>query len=36
MYYEQMEISLLSLALEIGWHPSTLAPLTTITSSLPK
>jgi hypothetical protein len=36
MYYGQMEFSLLSLAWKLGLHPSSLARLTTITSSLQK
>jgi hypothetical protein len=36
MYYGQMELSLLSLAWKLELHPSTLARLTTISSSFPK
>jgi hypothetical protein len=36
MHYGQMELSLLSLAWKLGLHPSTLARLPTITTSLPK
>ncbi len=36
MYYGQMELSLLSLALKLGLHPSTLARLIPITSSFAK
>jgi hypothetical protein len=33
MYYDQMELSLLSLAWKLGWHPSTLAHMSSITIS---
>jgi hypothetical protein len=36
MYCGQMKLSLLSLAWKVGLHSSTLARLTTISSSLPK
>jgi hypothetical protein len=36
MYYGQMDLSLLSLAWKLGLHPSSLAPLSSISSNFQK